>query len=313
MLVDANNVLIRAVRATERSGMATVDGVPTGPLLVFINSLSYHFRTERPDAVVVCWDGGRSRYRIEIFPDYKKDRPKREGRDDPEGPFGLAKRFLSLANLHHVEREGYEADDLIAAYCRQSGGWGAAVTDVGGYSAPPEIIIVSSDHDLLQLLGPGVTQVKVSSRPPDDRWDAARVLRDLGCEPRYLPYVMALQGDPGDGVPGLPRIGPKKAVRMMARHDWSWLRLLEGGELDEDQRGIVQLALRLVDLRDGPGPSGLVLADPAVLSPTAPGDAMFEELLAFLRRYELASVERRLLDGTLWGVDGRVPESDLRT
>jgi 5'-3' exonuclease len=299
MLVDGNNLLIRGLRATERSGMATSDGIPTGALLVFVNSLAHHIQAERPHAVVVCWDGGRSRYRTEVYPQYKEARPAREGRDDPEGHFGLAKRFLSLANIHHVERDGYEADDLIAAYWKRT-------------SSRDNVVILSSDHDLLQLVGYRTVQVKVSSKPPDDRWDHDRVVAEKGCAPKYLPYVMALTGDPGDGVPGLPGIGPKKAVKLLARHDWSWLRLLDNGELDAQQREVVQLALRLVDLRDGPGPTGLTLVDPAVLSPTAPGDAMFEELLAFLRRYELASVERRLLDGTLWGVSGRVPESDFR-
>lgn len=295
MAVDGNNCLVRAERAAERSGMRSSDGVLTGALLIFVNSLAHHLREERPDAVVVCWDGGRSRFRLDLYPGYKKSRPQRdESREDPEGSFGMAKTFLSLANIPHVERQGYEADDLVAEYWRLT-------------EESDDLVILSSDHDLLQLLGPGVTQVKVSSRPPDDRWTAERLLAERGYEPRHMPYVMALQGDDGDDVPGLHGIGPKKAAKMMAKHGWSWLGLLASDELDEEQKEVVQLALRLVDLRDAPPGDFVPLPPAAVLSPTSPGDLMFESLLAFLRRYELASVERRLVEGSLWPVGAGLP------
>jgi DNA polymerase-1 len=249
-------------------------------------------RAEQPDSVVACWDGGRSEYRSGIFPDYKANRAERPA-DDPVRPFGLVKEFLTLANFQHVERAGWEADDLIGRYCQLHREHRLGARD-------GEVVIISSDHDLLQLVGGGVTQVKVSSRPPDDRWDAERVVRDLGCTPELLPYSMALQGDPGDGVPGMRGIGPKKAVRLLEAASGQWGVLLDS--LSPENRGLVELSHRLVDLREMPYETlGLRVTSPAAFRPTLPGDALFALLLDFLNRYQLRSVVERVTAGTLWG------------
>lgn len=288
MLVDGPNILIRAAKATERVPLSA-DGVPTAALLVFANCLSYHVRAERPDALVVCWDGGRSEYRTALYPAYKAGRPERTEDEDTRRPFGLVKRFLTLAGVQHVERAGWEADDLIARYWQ----------DRRDTSPRPEVVIVSSDHDLLQLLDPGTTQVKVSSRPPLDRWDHDRVVADLGCEPSDLPRVMALRGDPGDGVPGLRGVGPKRAVAMMAAAGWQWPTLV--ASLDVESRDTVLLSFRLVDLRGRPyGDLGLHVALPGPFRPTEPGTALWADLRSWLDRYQMRSVVARLLDGTLW-------------
>jgi DNA polymerase I len=296
LLLDGNNVLVRAAEATRRAALSA-DGVPTAALLVFINVLSRHVRAERPDALVVCWDGGRSAYRTAVYPGYKAHRSERPA-EDPERPFGLCKEFLSLCNLQHVERPGWEADDLIARYCQLHREHRLGPRD-------GEIVIISSDHDLLQLLGPGVTQVKVSSRPPDDRWDAERVQSDLGCTPALLPYSMALQGDPGDGVPGMRGVGPKKAVKLLEAASGDWGVLLDS--LSPDNRELVELSHRLVDLRElDYGTLGLRLAMPQYFQPTLPGDAAFGLLLDFLNRYQLRSVIERVVAGTLWGSPAEV-------
>jgi DNA polymerase I len=294
VLVDGDNILVRAHHAAERPGrpgMRTADGVPTGALVIFINMLSLHLRHEQVDSVVVCWDGGRSEYRTAIYAGYKASRSIPTAEEAAARPHGLAKEFLALAGVHQVERRGWEADDLIAAY-RQ------AIRPLD-----TDLVIVSSDHDLLQLLDEHCTQVKVSSRPPLDRWDVERVERELGCAPRHLPYSMALQGDPGDDVPGLAGIGPKKAVKMLAAHRWSWLATLETIEHDRgpEDRALVERAYRLVDLRERLyGSLGLPLAPPPPFRPTSPADASWWPLREFMARYELRSAASRLAEGDLW-------------
>lgn len=291
MLVDGTNVVVRATEAV-RGVELSAAGVPTAAMLVCINILSRHVKRERPDSLVVCWDGGRSRIRTELYPQYKANRAERPA-DAPERPFSQVQEFLSLANIQHVRRDGWEADDLIARYCqlhRDSRSGGLA----------DEIVIVSADHDLLQLVGPSVTQAKVvSSRAPDEPWDDERVRSALGCAPEHLPYSMALQGDPGDGVPGMRGIGPKKAVKLLAAANWDWPVLL--GSLSPENRALVELSYQLVDLRDRPYEEmGLRVTPPAEFRPTLVGGTLYAPLLDFLSRYELLSVINRMMANTLW-------------
>lgn len=289
LLVDGNNVLIRAMHAMKGSGLHA-RGVPTGALLVFINSLSRHLKEERPDKVAICWDAGRSAFRTELDPGYKAHRldGPTEFEEDKTTAFGLAKRFLTLANVHHIERRGFEADDLIAYYWRHH------------RPLDDRVVILSSDKDFLQLLVPGqVEQVRMSSSgTPTDRWTADRVQSDLGCEPKYLADAMAIAGDASDGVPGVPRFGMKTAVKTLARNNWSLDKALHSEERLFQHRDRVLLNHKLVDLRSAV--SGLTLTPLPVFAPTLPADAMFRELIEYLDTFQLGSVKIRLYDGSLW-------------
>ncbi len=283
MLVDGNNILLRAIKGMEHAGL-TGGGAPTGALMVFVNSLSRHIREERPRAVMVCWDGGRSEFRTALYPGYKGSRERRSDHEGEHSPFTMVKEFLHLAGIPSAEEGGWEADDLIGAY------WRAA------RAAGEPVVIISSDHDLLQLVDAGTVQVKVATgRNETDRWDATRVLAEHGCAPEFLPMVMALRGDPGDCVPGLDRVGPKRAVKMLQAVGWSWDRLLDS--LGGRDRDLVELSLSLVDLREG------TLVRDLVPTPrlTTAVDPIYPALLDFVRRYQLRRIEQAISTGTLWG------------
>jgi 5'-3' exonuclease len=265
----------------------SADGVPTGALLIFINLIARHIREEQPDSVVVCWDGGKSEYRRGLYPAYKANRGEHEGPDEPERPFDMAKRFLSLAGIHHVERRGWEADDLIACYWR-------TIRPID-----TKIVILSSDKDLLQLLIQGnVTQVRPATPPnPTDRWDAARVEEHYGVKPVDLSKAMAMIGDTSDGIPGIKGIGPVKAAKLLATTTWEGLLVTQGFEQ-------LDLWHQLIDLRDVPFRSlGLVLAQPPRFEPTWAGSVAYGELTSFLDSYQMESIKTRLLTGSLWHED----------
>lgn len=291
LLVDGNNALMRAVHAMNRPGqtrLSTDDGVPTGPLVAFIGTLSRHIKEERPDKVVVAWDGGKSAYRLGLDPNYKGHRnPAPEFEAYKDSAFALAKEFLSLANVHHVEVKGYEADDVIAYYWR--------------YNRPldEKVVILSSDKDFLQLLGPNIEQVRLGSYDtPTDRWDYDRVVAEMGCKPQDLADVMALTGDVSDNIPGIPRFGTKTAVKVLARNKW-WLETaLTFEERLHPHRERALLNRRLVDLREGH--KGLSLDPLPPFQPTAPGNVAFASLLSFLTRYQMESIKARLYENTLW-------------
>ena len=288
LLVDGPNILMRAIRAMERPGQPplSADGIATGPLLVFINCLSKHIREERPDKVVVCWDGGRSKFRTDIHPGYKAHRTSGAS-DFEQGSFTLSKAFLSFAGIHHVERPPVEADDLIAYYWRNN------------RPLDEKVVILSNDKDFLQLLVPDLVEiVRVSSGGADtDRWTSERFLAERGYESEYEGQVMALMGDSGDGVPGIPGIGPKKAVKIMEDCSWSWLRALDHPKVVE-HRQQVEMALRLVDLRQ----AGLALNVQPLppFEPTGLTSITYQDLLDFLHRYQLESVYSRVISNTLW-------------
>jgi 5'-3' exonuclease len=258
LLADANNLAMRAIHAAQYSGMSA-DGIPTGALLIFINLLSRHIREERPDSVVVCWDGGKSAYRQQIYGDYKANRVERPEDEEDTRPFPQMKEFLTVANIHHVERPGWEADDLIACYWRTI------------RPLDTDLVILSADKDLLQLVGPHCIQVRPASKPPTDYWDEIRVARELGCRPSRVSLTMALAGDPGDNVPGLPGIGPKRAAQRLAKSNWELETFFSLYEISEDKQAQVRMAYELVDLRNVPyAAHGLSVSQPPVFRPTDP-------------------------------------------
>lgn len=283
LLVDGNNLLARAVFAAKHARMS-VDGVNTGALLIFVNMLARHIREEHPDSVVVCWDGGRSVYRTGLYPDYKASRGEKPIEEERDEPFGQAKEFLTLAGIHHVERTGWEADDLIACYWRT-----IRPTDT-------RLVILSGDKDLLQLVGDHCEQVRPVTPPnPTDRWDLARVREKYGVVPADLSKAMAFIGDISDGVPGIKGIGPKKAAKLVTERDW--LSLL-------DEYDGLDLWHRLIDLRSIPFTTlGLSLQQPPPFHPTGPTSITYIDLAQFLDRYRLESVKTRLLTGSLWASD----------
>lgn len=288
MLIDGNNLLMRAVFAAERVPLQA-DGVPTAALLIFINLLSRHIKEEEPTHVVLCWDGGRSAYRTQMYPAYKANRGPSAANQDDNGPFSQAKEFLALAGIHYVERGGWEADDLIAAY------WQNARRDY----PDAEVVILSGDKDMLQLLDAQTTQVRPVSAPPTDRWDAARVFGHYGVPAEHLSKAMALIGDTSDNIPGVRGIGPKKAdkILLLANYDLD----SAVASLTQDQQRLAQLSFLLVDLcAMSYSQHGLVLVHPPAFRPTTFDGVLSSPLLRYLDRYLLESVKTRLAAQTLW-------------
>jgi len=286
MLVDGNNLLIRAIKATERSDMS-VDGVNTAPLVVFANTLTKHVREEAPDRLLVAWDSTRgSDYRLNIDPEYKGNRaaPTADSEEHKQSAFGLAKQFLSLSNIFMQMRPGVEADDIIAAYWKH-------------YRWNNKVLILSSDKDFMQLLTEDTEQIRLSAGgAPTDRWDEERVYSELGYLPHDIPKIMALTGDKGDNVIGIQGIGPKTAVKILRASEWQLDEITHpkvDGHLDEVRRN-----LSLVDLRN---PHAIRNVGPIPhFSPTLPGEAIAGGLVSFFETYRLANLESQWIAGNLW-------------
>lgn len=280
LAVDGNNLFMRAWHATQHEAM-TVGDESTAALVVFANTLLRHIRDERPDRVVVCWDGGGSAYRLRLYAAYKANRHHgRHSRSQRERQ--LVKEFLSLAGVFHIERTGVEADDLVAKY------W---------HDCEEDILVVSEDKDFLQLAGStpqgGLCEIL---RSTGERWSASKVKKATGAMPRHLPQVMALTGDVSDNVIGVEGIGPKRAVQLLSEAGWS-LEAIEDPRVAE-KRSQVLLNRVLVNLRL-PIP-GLEVPPPPLFEPTERSSALYDELVAFLERYQLKGLLSKAMLGTLW-------------
>ena len=123
-------------------------------------------------------------------------------------------------------------------------------------------------------------------------------MRTLGCLPEVLGYAMALAGDPGDGVPGVPRVGMKTAVKLLGRNGWDFEATLANEPKLAPHSDLARLSHKLVDLSvDLPG---LVLPHLPRFVPTMPGSVFYPELLEFLTSLRMQSVKERLYSGALW-------------
>lgn len=296
LLVDGNNILMRSIMAMgNREVLATEEGVPTGPLLTYINMLASYVRQVSPDILVTAWDAGSSKYRLALYPGYKENR----GRSPDDGAtevgvikikdisLRLAEVFSRLANIPYVSVPGYEADDIIARYV------------VGNPEC--DFTIVSGDKDLLQLIdfhGKGTCSV-IRPGIAGEAWGTERFLDEVGCEPRHWPLVMALAGDSSDGIPGVPRVGVKTAIKDLSASGWSIDGLIKDGpQRYADHGDLISIFLRLVDLRSGESHPDVPKV--STFSPTGPDSTSWPDLRGFLVEMELRSILPRYELGNFW-------------
>jgi DNA polymerase-1 len=305
LLVDGNNLLMRAFFAGKKTGMSQ-DGILTGPLLIFINTLAKHIREEQPSRVAVAWDGGRSAKRTALDEDYKGTREFAPNLHEfRQSVFSLAHEFCTLAGVYQFMAAGVEADDLISSW------WGHDIPD----RAPGhEITILSSDKDFLQLLGRNpfgviTSLVRLSSGGAGtDRWTEERMREEYGFSPTDWPLVTALTGDVIDHVPGVPGVGPKTAAKILRESEWDLERALAHPRLSGHAEQ-VRTSLKLVDLRT----PFLELDPPPPWRPTRSTDIGSTQLKGFLDLYGLTSVTQRLASDTLWGGEKPTVGRSLRS
>lgn len=196
VLVDGSGFIFRAFHALPP--MTNPDGVPVNAVYGFTNMLARLLREHVGTHLAVIFDAGRQTFRTEIYPSYKAHRP--EAPEDLRPQFSLIRDATRAFNVPAIELPGWEADDLIASYA-------TAVRKMGGTCT-----IVSSDKDLMQLIGPGVCMLEPMKQTAIG---APEVEAKFGVTPDKVVDVQALMGDPTDNVPGVPGIGPKTASALV--------------------------------------------------------------------------------------------------
>jgi len=199
-LVDATAFCYRAFYALGNLG--TSFGQPTNAIYGFINMLNKILREKNPDFLVVCFDVSRDTFRKKQFAEYKIHRPPMPDSLSSQIPF--IKEIISAYGITIMEKEGFEADDIIATLAKNAKEKGVPT------------IIVSSDKDTLQLVDDDVT---VFSPHKDEGviYDKPKVFERFGVKPPRIVDILALMGDDVDNIPGVPGIGEKTAVELIKK------------------------------------------------------------------------------------------------
>ncbi len=209
ILVDGSSFIFRAyfqsINQDQKYNSRPSDGLPTGAVRLFCTKIAQFLQDgaagTMPTHLGIVFDKSEGSFRKEMFPDYKGHRP--DAPDDLKRQMPLMRDAVRAFGLHAVELERYEADDLIATYTRQAEARGAGV------------IIVSSDKDLMQLVGPQVRFYDFESgakgqpgyRPERNLDVEAIIAKWEGLQPNQIGDALALIGDTSDNVPGVPGIG----------------------------------------------------------------------------------------------------------
>lgn len=200
-LIDGSGYIFRAYHALPPLTRAS-DGLPVGAVHGFCQMLWKLLQdtkeADAPTHFAVIFDAARKTFRSDIYPEYKAHRPPAP--EDLVPQFEYIRQAVDAFSLPRIEQEGYEADDIIASYVKQT-------VAKGG-----EAVIVSSDKDLMQLIQPGVTMLdgmKNKVIGPDE------VFAKFGVGPEKVIDVQSLAGDSSDNVPGVPGIGVKTAALLI--------------------------------------------------------------------------------------------------
>jgi DNA polymerase-1 len=284
-LVDGSGFIFRAFHALPPLTRKT-DGLPIGAISGFCNMLwkllvDMKAQADAPTHLAVVFDHSEKTFRSALYPQYKAHRPPPP--EDLVPQFPLVREATRAFGVSCLELPGYEADDIIAAYA-------CKVRDLGG-----EVLIVSSDKDLMQLVGDRVSMLDTMKNlkiGPD------QVFEKFGVAPDKVVEVQALCGDSVDNVPGAPGIGIKTAALLINEYGDLESLLARAGEIKQDKRrqtlidfaDQIRLSRQLVQLDcDTPLPSpieDLAVAepDPAVLG-------------KFLEEMEFRTLARRISGG----------------
>ena len=198
-LIDGSGFIFRAFHGLPR--MTRLDGTPVNAVYGYTQMLMKMVADTDADYIAVVFDRARKTFRSDIYPEYKAHRPPLD--EDLIPQFDLVREATRALNVPAVDMDGFEADDLIATYARQAVEAGADVT------------IVSSDKDLMQLVGP---KVKMFDAMKNREIGPDQVMEKFGVGPDRVIDVQALAGDSSDNVPGVQGIGVKTAALLIEEY-----------------------------------------------------------------------------------------------
>ncbi|VWM04350.1 DNA polymerase I [Collinsella aerofaciens] len=204
-VLDGNSLMHRAFHAVPPT-MNAPDGRPTNAIFGFLNMFLKMIDAFNPDGVVVAFDKGKPRVRMEMLPQYKAQRPPMD--PDLHAQFPMIKELLAALNVPILQSEGWEGDDILGTLARL------------GEQAGCDMLLVTGDRDMYQLVTEHVNVVSTRKGLSDVAIMTPESVDDLyhGITPALVPDFYGLKGDTSDNIPGVPGIGPKKASALIAQY-----------------------------------------------------------------------------------------------
>ena len=299
-LVDGSSYIFRAYHALPPLNRKS-DGLQVNAVLGFCNMLWKLLRDlppdDRPTHLAIVFDKSEVTFRNALYPDYKAHRPPAP--DDLIPQFALIREAVHAFDLPCLEQNGFEADDLIATYVRQTCERGGRAT------------IVSSDKDLMQLVNGCVTLYDTMK---DRRLGIAEVIEKFGVPPEKVVEVQALAGDSVDNVPGVPGIGIKTAAQLITEYGDLDTLLARAGEIKQPKRreALIENAekariSRQLVLLDDKVQLDVPLEELTVHEPDA------RKLIAFLKAMEFTTLTRRVAEYSQVDASAIEPDPRLRS
>jgi DNA polymerase I len=313
-LIDGSSFVFRAyyqsIRQDQKYNYRT-DRLPTGAVRLFATKVLQFIREGaggfKPTHLAIIFDKTENSFRRDIYPAYKAHR--KDPPDELVPQFPLMRATVSAFGMVPIEQSRYEADDIIATYARQARAAGA------------DVLIVSADKDLMQLIEPGVSmydpasgQAGVAGSREERRFGVEEVTQYFeGVGPDKVVDVQALAGDSTDNVPGAPGIGLKTAAQLILEYGDLETLLARAGEIKQPKRREaltdpqnverIRISKQLVTLdRDVPVETPLE----ALATPNLDG----KRLLAFFKAMELTTLTRRISE--ICGLEASSVEPDPR-
>ena len=289
-LVDGSSFVFRAyfqsIRQDQKYNYRS-DRLPTGAVRLFSAKLLQFVRDGamgvKPTHLAIIFDKSENSFRKELYPEYKANRS--EPPEDLVPQFPLMREAVRAFGLIPIEQDRYEADDLIATYAAEAEARGA------------DVLIISADKDLMQLITPKVSMYDPASGERDERRIGLNEVKDyFGVGPERVSDVQALAGDSTDNVPGARGIGLKTAAQLITEYGDLDTLLARAGEIkqpkrresltDPDSVALIRMSKKLVDLvRDVP--LATPLDDLGLHAPDG------KALIGFLKAMEFTTITRR--------------------
>jgi DNA polymerase-1 len=196
-LIDGSSYLFRAFYALPH--LSNSKGIPTNAIYGFTQMLLKVLKEHHPSYLAIVFDSKAPTFRSEIYEAYKANRPPMPEALASQIPY--IKKIIEGYRIPTLEKEGYEADDLIATVAKKA-------------SSEMEVVIITGDKDILQLVNDRIT---VYDTMKEKRFGVEEVKERFGVEPEKVIEVMGLAGDPIDNIPGVPGIGEKTAIELIKK------------------------------------------------------------------------------------------------
>jgi DNA polymerase-1 len=206
LIIDGHSLAFRAFYALPVDSFTTRDGQHTNAIHGFLSMLLLLLQNEHPTHLAVAFDVSRYSFRTKEYADYKGTR----GATPPEfsGQIPLLQQALQAMNIPVLEKEDFEADDILATLASQ------------GAKEGYRVLVVSGDRDTIQLVNDDVTLLYPNVRGVSElkRYDKAAVLERYGVPPEKYPEIAALVGETSDNLPGIDKVGEKTAVKWVLQY-----------------------------------------------------------------------------------------------